>query len=212
MANKINMIGKKFGRLTVIEELRERNKYGKIVYKCQCECGNIVDVVGNQLRAGQTKSCGCLQKEKASKQGKANAKHHQAHTRLYHIYQGMKQRCYNKNALDFANYGGRGVKICDEWLNNPTTFFEWAIDNGYQDNLTIDRIDVNKSYAPCNCKWATRKQQTRNRRNTIYLTYECETQPMSYWAAKFNKNLKSMYKRYHAGWNVNDIIFGRQHA
>lgn len=205
----MEMINKKFGRLTILEELQKRNKYGKKVYKCVCDCGNIRNVDGHSLRCGNTKSCGCLQHEYA-KSGKANRKHGFAKTRLDDIYFEMKRRCYDDRKPKYKDYGARGIRICDEWLNDKTKFFDWAMENGYKENLTIDRIDIDGNYEPSNCKWSTQKEQANNRRTNINITYKGKTQTVMQWAEELNLNPKPMYKRYHAGWSVEEILFGKK--
>ena len=106
----------------------------------------------------------------------------------------MKQRCYNKNAPNYDNYGGRGIKICDEWLRNSKNFYIWAEHNGYRDDLSIDRIDVNGDYSPSNCRWATPKQQSNNRRNNIKVNLLNKTMTISEWAEYFNLDYKECKK------------------
>lgn len=203
------MIGKKFGRLIVIEELKER-KHGSKVYRCQCDCGNIVNVRKDMLKSGNTRSCGCLQREKARVVGKDKCTHGQSKTRLYNIYHHMINRCYNKNLLNFRNWGGRGITVCNEWKDNFMTFYEWAINNGYKDTLTIDRIDNNKGYDPTNCRWVTNKTQSNNRRTNILLTYAGKTQNIKQWSAELNTKYVTMCYRYHAGWSTKHILFGKE--
>lgn len=156
----IDMVGKKFGRLTVVEF--DRLEKHKTYWKCACDCGLTVVASGNNLRSGNTKSCGCLHREKVAEMGKANTKHGEGHdnkTRLYTIWCGMRQRCNNESHHAWGLYGGKGVKLCDEW-NDYTNFKDWATKNGYADNLSIDRIDPSKGYCPENCRWLTPSENT----------------------------------------------------
>lgn len=201
---KIDMIGKKFGKLTVIEECDERSRQHKIVYKCQCDCGKMVDTIGAELRNGRAKSCGCL---RVSNHPKI---HEKSGTRLYRIWQNMKQRCYNSSNKDYKDYGVRGIKICDEWLNDFQSFYDWSMNNNYNNALTIDRIDVNGNYEPDNCCWSTRKQQTENRRNNIYLTYHGKTQTISQWAKDLGVSYVKLYKRHYRGYTDSECIVGKE--
>lgn len=202
----MNLIGQKFGRLTVIELLSERAKNGMKIYKCMCDCGNYVNVRYGNLTSGNTKSCGCFNSECSSKR---NSTHHKTHTRLYKIYYNMKTRCYNKNATRYKNYGGRGIVVCDEWLNDFHAFYDWSMNNGYKDNLTIDRIDNNKGYSPNNCRWVTNKEQSNNRRSNIVLTYNCVTKTAKQWANDLRINYYTIIGRYRRGWSTKEILFGR---
>lgn len=156
---KADMIGKTFGRLTVVDAapLLETDRKKRLRYKCECTCGETCVVVGESLRSGHTKSCGCLSR-------KGNPKHGDHNERLYRIWKAMKTRCLNPNAAGFDNYGGRGISVCPEWVNDYVSFRGWALDAGYRPDLTLDRKNNDLGYEPRNCRWVSKTTQSRNQR------------------------------------------------
>lgn len=191
-----DIIGMKFGRLTVlkldhIKELKRKFYY----YLCKCECGNECIVLKSSLLNGLTQSCGCYNTEIRIKQCKKRAKHNLTNTRLHAIWEKMKGRCLCVTSPDFSNYGGRGITVCDEWKNDFKAFYDWAMANGYQENLTIDRIDVNGNYEPENCRWVNQKTQQRNRRNNKLITFNGETRCLFEWADIYHISPKILSQR-----------------
>ena len=191
----------KFGRLTVIG--RAKGNFIRSHYDCKCTCGNVTVVDGRSLTSGNTKSCGCLHKELLIERNKKNTTHGGGHTRLYNIYCSIKSRCYNPQTAEYKNYGGRGIKVCGEWRESFTTFKNWAETNGYKENLTIDRINVNGNYEPSNCRWITKHEQQFNKTNTRYFEYKGQKKCLAEWAEIFGMNKSTLYNRvYSLGWSV----------
>lgn len=191
MPKLIDLTGQKFGRLTVIKRYENNIQNKKVLWECKCDCGKSTIVQGGNLRNGHTRSCGCLIPDSYV------IKHGMTDTRLFHIWNGMKARCYRKSAEQYKNYGGRGITICDEWLgdNGFINFYNWSIGNGYKDDLTIDRIDNNKGYSPDNCRWVSRKIQSLNRRNTLFFTYNGKTKPLIQWCEEYNMDYRFVWQR-----------------
>lgn len=173
------------------------------MWHCKCECGNERIVTGIHLTSGHTTSCGC---KKAEVSGSRFRTHGMKHTRLYRIWEGMKSRCTIKTVPSFKHYGGRGIKICDDWLNSFESFHDWAISNGYTDDLSIDRIDVNGNYEPSNCRWVSMKKQSYNKRTSVLITHNGETHGLKEWSDIIGVDYYTMYSRYKAGKTPEQIL------
>lgn len=172
-----DLTGMKFHRLTVIERASNTNA-GQARWKCLCECGNQSIVASGKLLSGHTKSCGCLKNELTSNRRR---KHGESGNRLYVCWQHMKRRCDSPKDKYFHNYGGRGINVCSEW-ESYENFRSWALSNGYDDTLTLDRIDVNGGYCPENCRWATVTEQQNNRRNNHIVEFNNEIHTLAEWS------------------------------
>ena len=195
MSKVIDVSGERFGQLTCIRKMYVKNKNS--YWLCKCDCGKETIVSLNNLRRLHTKSCGCYKEERIKRQnGLCN-------TRIYHIYYGVKQRCYNQNAKNYKNYGGRGITMCDEWRNNFKAFYDWSMSHGYSYDLTIDRVDVNGNYEPSNCRWVDMKTQQNNRRNNHFITCDGVTKTISEWSDVLNINKETI--RYNINKNSNYI-------
>lgn len=203
MSKHSDLTGQKFGKLTVIKK-NGNDKYKNIVWLCKCDCGKETIVNTTRLKSGYTKSCGCLTVEKLLER---NTKHNMTHTRIYKIYQGLIQRCYNSNNPAYKNYGGRGIKVCDEWKNDFLSFYNWAINNGYNNELTLDRINNNGNYKPNNCRWVTVKKQSNNRRSNHYITYNGETHSISEWSSILKIPYSMLNHRIQRKWDIEKALF-----
>lgn len=178
MSNAKNITGKKFGKLTAIKPIG-KNKYNQILWLCKCECGNTTITTCSKLLQNITRSCGCFAREQAKK---LNTTHGLSKTRLYKTYSQMKIRCLNPKNPAYKSYGGRGIKICEEWLKDFKVFYSWAMTNGYNDSLSIDRIDVNGNYEPDNCRWVDAKTQCNNRRSNEQIEFKGVKHSIAEWA------------------------------
>lgn len=188
-----DLTNQRFGSLMAIER-RGSDENGQALWLCRCDCGKEKIIRGHDLKQG-TKSCGCSRVRNTGLY-----KHGLSHTRLHWIWRGMKDRCYNPKNKTYNFYGGRGIKICDEWKSDFMPFYEWAMANGYKDGLTIDREDSNGNYCPENCRWATRTQQANNTRRNVYVTINGETRTVPEWSRIYGVNPYSVRTRIQKGW------------
>jgi hypothetical protein len=199
VSKAIDLIGQRFGKLTVIER-SENSCGGKTRWVCRCDCGKEKVILGDSLRKGRTSSCGCKYLE--SNKGR-NTTHGQTSTRIYRIWLSVKQRCCYKNSSTYKIYGDRGITVCEEWKNDFQTFHEWAMSHGYTDELTIDRIDVNGNYEPSNCRWVDMKTQQNNRRNNRKIIYKGKKYTLAQLAEELNISSATLANRINSGWNEN---------
>lgn len=198
----IDLTGQRFGRLTVI--CRADIKSKEIKWICKCDCGNEHITKGIYLRTGETKSCGCIAKEAIIKR---NYKHGKRHTRLYSIWRDMIRRCESKTRYAHEHYYDKGIRLCDEWRNDFNSFYDWALNNGYTDELTIDRIDVNGNYEPNNCRWVTMKVQCNNRSNNRRISYNGAIHTLSEWEDITGIKSSTIRERiYKYGWSIEDAL------
>lgn len=206
MSACIDIVGLRFGRLIVMR------RYGTYIspagakhvqWECLCDCGNTTVTTTGRLKSGNTQSCGCLKKERASH---ANRTHGASGTRLHRIWKGIKARCSNKNNPQYKDYGGRGISICDAWRQSYDAFRSWAVENGYDDNLTIERMDVNGNYCPENCKWITLQEQQDNRRNTVRITSGDVVRTAKEWAEATGIPYNTIRGRFYRGYSTQDVL------
>ena len=209
MKNKKDRIGEIVGRLKIVgygEDQVSSSGRRHTMWVCECSCGNIVSVRSDSLNGKHTLSCGCYHKERVSapKQN-VKVKHGESRERIYNIWYLMRYRCSVKDAAAYKNYGGRGITVCDEWNDSEDGYFrfkEWARQNGYNNSLTIERIDVNLGYSPENCRWIPMDEQNANKRNNHILSYNGETKTLSEWSRITGIPMKTLHRRISLGWDT----------
>lgn len=201
-----NLEGNRYGRLLVIRRASDHVQPSgrrRIMWLCKCDCGNMIEVFGDNLKKGVSQSCGCYRHDKLSA---IKSTHRETETKLYKVWRGIKTRCYNKHSKYYAQYGGRGIVMCDEWLDSFESFSYWAEASGYSEGSTIDRIDNDGMYSPDNCRWVDMKVQANNRRSNILLTLNGETHNITQWADIIGISPKTLFSRYYSGKSVEDIL------
>lgn len=204
---KIDLTGQSFGRLTVVGEYKGEKKYAGSKWICKCICGNTAIIARSSLVGGRTKSCGCLNDEVRRKPKEKERKRSEKYKKIENRYYGIKRRCYSEKDKWYHNYGGRGIRMCDEWIGEDgfMNFYNWAINNGYNDFLTIDRIDNNGNYSPENCRWVTVKQQSNNRRTNRIVEYKGESHTVSEWSEITGIKERTLLNRLDR-WSVQEAL------
>ena len=196
-----NLIGRKYGYLTVIGDAGRTKKYEHL-WLCKCECGNTKITRGNRLKTGSCKSCGCYQKQQVAK---ANTRHGKSRTKLYKVWSTMIQRCENSNVQEYKNYGQLGISVCSEW-HDFETFEKWSMLNGYTEGLTIDRINNQGNYNPRNCRWVSYTVQANNKQSNHLVTIGDETKTISEWCRVYHINDSTVRSRLSYGWDEVEAI------
>lgn len=198
----IDITGKRYGRLLVVE--RADSAKGKTRWLCKCDCGKECIVHGSSLKSGNTTSCGCYKTENAKK---LYSGVRQNDKRLYAVWNQIKQRCFNKNCKSYHNYGGRGIRMYGSWANNYESFYHWAMQSGYKKGLEIDRIDNNADYCPSNCRFVNRDTQANNKRNVKLYTLNGVAKSLPQWCREYEQDYYVVRQRvYKLGWTIEDAL------
>ena len=200
-----DIIGNKYNKLKATKHVNtiRKNTYTIHMYEFICDCGNSKIINFNNVKYGYTKSCGCLSKEFNKK---LFTKHGFSTTRICRTWHGIIQRCLHKNSISYKHYGGRGISVCKEWKDDFMSFYNWANKNGYKKDLTIDRIDNNGNYTPDNCRWATRKEQNINKRNTRYIIFNGKEMLIQDWAKETGIKRTTIIERLKRGWSIKEAL------
>lgn len=208
MGKLIDLTGQRFGRLVVLNRASGPVKKGcHVKWRCQCDCGKEIVTSSSNLRMGASTSCGCWRIERLTEHFNSQNPCFGAYkTRLYSIYINMLSRTGNPRVPSYKNYGGRGIQVCQAWKDNYKAFFDWAVANGYDDTLTLDRIDVNGGYFPNNCRWVTPKVQANNTRVNHILKFKGNSMTLAEWGDATGIPRSVLYKRLKRGWSVEKVL------
>lgn len=217
MTPRVEMIGRRFGRLTVVALSKKRGNRGQLKFDCVCDCGGYTTVMGEDLRRNKVVSCGCYQKEVAKRVNKTHGgccsgQSKRGYDKLYHTWQAMKDRCFNPNSAEYENYGGRGITVCDEWKDSYEVFRDFMLSIGFNPKKpikeqTIDRIDVNGNYCPENCRLLPMKEQQYNKTNNRLITYNGETKTATEWAKDLGVRIEVITNRLdRGGWSIEEAL------
>lgn len=204
MSKLIDLTGQRFGRLTVLGKATSKKTAHNTYWLCRCDCGNIKEINGGNLKTGQATSCGCYRIQRIKE---SNSTHGKSKTRLYSVWLSMRERCNCETSDAYSFYGGRGIAICEEW-NDFSVFEKWALSSGYDETAkthvcTLDRIDYNKGYSPDNCRWVDSVVQSNNQRSNVLITFNGKTQTRAQWAREKGwryELIRDRIDRY--GWSV----------
>lgn len=205
--NLEELIGQKYGRLTITGFVHSGREW---MWLCRCDCGKEKITKPCEVRSKKVNSCGCYHDEICKIKATKFKNSVMEHKRLYSIYNWMKRRCYRKSEPRYGDYGGRGICISEEWLN-PTNgfdnFVDWSLKNGYTEEMTIDRIDVNGNYSPENCRWVTNSEQQLNKRTTLWVTYKGERIQLKKLCDTLCVTYDTVHNRiYNLGWTIEDAV------
>lgn len=202
MSRLIDITGKRFNHLVVVKRV-EGVDIKSPTWECLCDCGNTTMVRGSNLKSGAVKSCGCLREMK----NKSRTTHGMSNTRLYREWASIKRRCYTVSDKSYQDYGARGIRMCEEWKSSFESFMEWALNNGYDDSLTIERVNVDEGYSPDNCTWIPWEQQQGNRRNCYAFEYNGEIKNLAEWCRELNLPYSLIHNRItKLGWSFEKAI------
>ena len=210
--SKSDLIGRRFGRLTVVEYIGVDKRHNAM-WRCVCDCGGVKNVSSCSLNTGKVRSCGCLQRESGINVQKIGISvvrtHGDSRKRLYRIWKDMRRRTTNPHRHNYMRYGGRGIRVCQEWTDSYESFKSWALSHGYDDGLSIERIDNDGDYCPENCRWATKKEQSNNRSTSVHYTHKGKTAPVTEWAEITGVPYTTILNRMKRGVD-DDHIFDRR--